>query len=112
MENIIELTDETVFDFVKKPFSIILVYSDKCKYCKDYVPFFENVTTHYPDIQFGKLSAFQCPKFSEAIGLEAIPFLSIWREGQDCGGGVTTNLEAVLALITHLKQLNSWELVK
>ncbi len=64
------------------PMVLIDFWADWCGPCKMFGPVFEKVSEKYPDLVFGKCDTEDQPEVAAAFGIQSIPTLAIFKEGE------------------------------
>ena len=81
-----EISDENFSDSVAAGLNIVLFYKDKCPFCKA----MKKIITKFSDrpaaagkeIGYFHINRETCPKSTEAMEIERIPAVIIFRDGQ------------------------------
>ena len=56
-----------------------------CPYCRTFKPVFESVAQEYPNIKFVKVNIDEVPEISSRYGMQGIPVVKFFCEGQEVG---------------------------
>ena len=75
--------DPDSFDKVVDQPGIVVIdwWARWCAPCRFFAPVFERVAAKNPDITFGKIDVDEQPRLASALGVQAMPTLSVFRDG-------------------------------
>lgn len=82
---------------------VVMIGSDECGYCKAIKPFFETMSTIYPEIVFYFLEASAADSVRTLIDYEGIPALASFNSGrlvQAAEGGLIENVLTIIDSLT------------
>lgn len=77
----VKVTADTFPETVKSGIVVLDWWAAWCGPCRSFEPVFEKASSDYPDIVFGKVNTDEESELSGAFGIQAIPTLSIFRDG-------------------------------
>ncbi len=78
-----ELTEQNFTTTVDKP-GIVFVdfWATWCAPCRMFAPVFEKSAKAHPDVVFGKVNTEEQQELAEAFGIQSIPTLMVFKDGQ------------------------------
>lgn len=71
-EEVVEKHEMVLLDF----------WAGWCQPCKTFLPVFEEMANHNPDIFFGKVDTEACKDLAEAFQIRSVPMLMAFKKGE------------------------------
>lgn len=100
-----EIKQDEVNEFInKEDTALLVVYSEKCPACKNFMPLINSIYNN-KHVPIKKIDAFKNVEFAKQIELEQIPTIAIFKKGNLIGQGTSHNPIAINALIDHVRSL-------
>ncbi|MFN8278524.1 MAG: thioredoxin family protein [Chitinophagales bacterium] len=83
---------------------IVKYYADWCGSCKLFAPKFKRLSgdERFTGVTFAEVDAENNPEARKAAGVDNLPFMAIFENGQLIKGEATSKEEAVVALLQQL----------
>ena len=69
-------------DFIQEEYSIIDCYGDNCAACVILEPIYDAVADEMAEIAFGRVNITRYPGIADTYGIDAMPTLLYFRNGQ------------------------------
>ena len=105
-----ELTDSSFATFIKKSSLPVVVdfWASWCSPCKMMAPIFEKTASESPALLFAKVNTEQAPQISAEMGIQSIPTLILFHQGQEVQRSAGAMMERNLKqwLFQGLKELS------
>lgn len=79
---IIKATAQNFDELVQADYVVVDFYGDHCGPCKYMAPFFHAASNDLPLIRFVKANTEVYPELSKRLGIQAIPTLHFYRNGE------------------------------
>ena len=86
------------------PIFLLYIISTKCPACEAFKESLKDIRNLHKDIPMRQINVFDAEDLAIELGVDAVPTVAIFSYGEYIGGGATSNKDAILALITHLKE--------
>ena len=81
----IELTEDTVQEFIKEGSVAIKIWDDGCPFCNEFAPIFESISKQFPDVKF---ASFKIPRnnpsaFRDFVKMkQSVPATVLFNDGK------------------------------
>jgi len=101
-----ELTDLDFEASLKaNPISVVDLYATWCGSCRLFAPIYATFATEHPEFRFYKADAEKNPKLRAAVtGIDNLPFIAVFHEGQFVGGKTTSKKEALEEMMNVIRE--------
>ncbi len=79
---VVSLDSKSFGPALAKPGILLIHWGAKwCAPCRDFDPIFQRVAEHHPDITFARVDMDTQAELVEALGVQALPALMVFRDG-------------------------------
>lgn len=102
---VVELTDADFQNSIGNHEKVVVKYfADWCGSCKLFAPKFKRLSgeERFKGIEFAEVNAEQNPEARKAAGVDNLPFIATFRNGQLLKGESTSKEDFVLGMIEEL----------
>ena len=77
-----ELTNQTFADFISSGLVLVDFWAPWCGPCRMQIPILAQLEAKLPDLKVGKVNVDECPELAAEYGVNTIPYLLVFKDGQ------------------------------
>jgi thioredoxin 1 len=98
------LTDDNFHEEISKGVVVVIMWVPNCPSCITLKPIMEEVARECPTVQFKMLNTVANQKTAKALGIDRVPMLFLFKEGERKASALVVNETGVLSK----EQLTAW----
>ena len=84
----VKLTEASFDAFVAEGTALIDFWATWCGPCRMLSPVIDQVAAAHPGLKIGKVDVDECPGLAARFGIQSIPYLQLYKDGQLADTGI------------------------